>query len=170
MHSYHNRWTTARKRGLSFTLDPHCTPSLPLGRPASTTLRTRIHSCTKMATSSNTSLRQSSVRFLRITNLPTSPTNQPTASAPKNNCAWATHLAIPRPISEHHTRPTYYVLTHTHSRQTFRPLFQQYGDMLRVLPGLTARLTSSCGVSTANSSFVLRTKSNSTALIFSTVA
>lgn len=144
--------------------------SLPLGSPASTTLRTRIHSCTKMATSSNTSLRQSSVRFLRITNLPTSPTNQPTASAPKNNCAWATHLAIPRPISEHHTRPTYYVLTHTHSRQTFRPLFQQYGHMLRVLPGLTARLTSSCGVSTANSSFVLRTKSNSTALIFSTIA
>jgi hypothetical protein len=139
--------------------DPCCTHSLPPGSPAHTTLRTRSHSGhqTIMATSSNASLRYSSIRFLRITNLPTSATNQPTASAPKNNCAWATHLAIARHISEHHTRPTYYVLTLT--RQTFRPLFQQYGDMLHKLPGVTARHTSGCGVSTANSSFVLRTKS-----------
>jgi hypothetical protein len=141
--------------------DPCCTHSLPPGSPAHTTLRTRTHSGhqTIMAASSNASLRYSSIRFLRITNLPTSATNQPTASAPKNNCAWATHLAIARHISEHHTRPTYYVLTLT--RQTFRPLFQQYGDMLHKLPGVTARHTSGCGVSTANSSFVLRTKSNS---------
>jgi hypothetical protein len=132
--------------------DPCCTHSLPPGSPAHTTLRTRSHSGhqTIMATSSNASLRYSSIRFLRITNLPTSATNQPTASAPKNNCAWATHLAIARHISEHHTRPTYYVLTLT--RQTFRPLFQQYGDMLHKLPGVTARHTSGCGVSTANSS------------------